>query len=99
METILRERRDVREKSMTGIRQITDAVGSFRSSLWIFTGTEEFFDSPKGVKGLQPLHERIAFQKVGEFVSLRQAQLELKPLNNSRLLNIAIRLNFISYCG
>lgn len=92
METILRERRDVREKSMTGLRQITDAVGSFRGSLWIFTGTEEFFDSPKGVKGLQPLHERIAFQKVGEFVSLRQAQLELKPLDTSRLLNIAIRL-------
>lgn len=92
METILRERRDVREKSMTGLRQITDAVGSFRGSLWIFTGTEEFFDSPKGVKGLQPLHERIGFQKVGDFVNLRQAQLELKPLNNDRLLNIAIRL-------
>ena len=64
METILRERRDVREKSMTGLRQITDAVESFKGSLWIFTGTEEFFDSPKGVKGLQPLYDRIGFKKV-----------------------------------
>ncbi|WP_167882008.1 BREX system ATP-binding protein BrxD [Leptospira bouyouniensis] len=92
METILRERRDVREKSMTGLRQITDAVESFRGSLWVFTGTEEFFDSPKGVKGLQPLHDRIGFQKVGEYVSLKQAQLELKPANDDRLLSISIRL-------
>ncbi|EOQ90724.1 P-loop protein, PF10923 family [Leptospira yanagawae serovar Saopaulo str. Sao Paulo = ATCC 700523] len=92
METILRERRDVREKSMTGLRQITDAVEGFRGSLWVFTGTEEFFDSPKGVKGLQPLHDRIGFQRVGEFVSLKQAQLELKPMNHERLLNVSIRL-------
>lgn len=95
METILRERRDVREKSMTGLRQITDAVESFKGSLWIFTGTEEFFDSPKGVKGLQPLYDRIGFKKIGEFVNLRQPQLELKPLKEDRLLNIAIRLRDI----
>lgn len=92
METILRERRDVREKSMTGLRQITDAVESFKGSLWIFTGTEEFFDSPKGVRGLQPLHDRIGFQKIGNYVNYKQAQLELKPLTDDRLLNIAIRL-------
>ena len=80
---------------MTGLRQITDAVESFKGSLWIFTGTEEFFDSPKGVKGLQPLYDRIGFKKIGEFVNLRQPQLELKPLKEDRLLNIAIRLRDI----
>lgn len=92
METILRERRDVREKSMTGLRQITDEVEGFRGSLWLFTGTEEFFDSPKGVKGLQPLHDRISFKKIGDFVNLKQPQLELKPLKEDRLLDISVRL-------
>ncbi|MCB1177400.1 MAG: BREX system ATP-binding protein BrxD [Leptospiraceae bacterium] len=95
METILRERRDVREKSMTGLRQITDAVENFKGSLWLFTGTEDFFDSPKGVKGLQPLHDRIGFKKIGEFVNLKQPQLELKPLKKDRLLEISMRLRDI----
>lgn len=91
-ETILRARRDVRGKTLNGIRQIIDASDRFKGLLWIFTGTPDFFDSPKGVAGLSPLHDRIKFQKSGNFVNLRQPQLELTPFNSERLQAVALKL-------
>jgi hypothetical protein len=55
------------------------------------TGTPEFFDTRRGVAGLQPLHDRIRFQG-GRYVDLRQAQLELAPFDATRLRNVAVRL-------
>jgi hypothetical protein len=60
-ETILRMRTDVRGKSLNGIRQIIDAADRYKGLLWVFTGTPDFFDTNRGVKGLQPLHDRIQF--------------------------------------
>lgn len=60
-ETILRMRRDVRGKSLNGIRQIIDDAAQYQGLLWVFTGTPEFFDTRRGVAGLQPLHDRIRF--------------------------------------
>lgn len=91
-ETILRMRRDVRGKSMNGIRQILDVSDQFKGLLWIFTGTPEFFDTNRGVAGLPPLHDRIQFQKSGQLVNLRQPQLELKPFDKERLRSVALRL-------
>ncbi|MBA2321532.1 MAG: BREX system ATP-binding protein BrxD [Deltaproteobacteria bacterium] len=91
-ETILRMRKDSRHKSLNGIRQIADAAKDFPRLLWLFTGTPEFFDSQWGVRGLQPLHDRIKFQRDGTFVSLRQPQLELTPFDEVRLLQVARRL-------
>lgn len=92
-ETILRARRDVRGKTLNGIRQIIDASDRFEGLLWIFTGTPEFFDSTRGVAGLQPLHDRIRFQKTEEgFASRRQPQLELTPFDAPRLEQVALKL-------
>lgn len=91
-ETILRMRKDSRHKSLNGIRQIADAAGSYPGLLWVFTGTAEFFDTPKGVAGLAPLHDRIRFMKQGRFASLRQPQLELVPFDAERLRAVALRL-------
>jgi len=91
-ETILRMRSDSRHKSLNGIRQIADAAGSYPGLLWIFTGTPEFFDLRQGVAGLAPLHDRIRFIKQGNFVNLRQAQMELTPFNRDRLTAVARRL-------
>lgn len=92
METILRMRRDVREKSMNGLRQILDASDKFPGLLWVFTGTAEFFDVPRGVAGLAPLHDRIRFQSSGDFSTPRQPQLELRPFNKERLVEVALKL-------
>jgi hypothetical protein len=91
-ETILRMRKDSRHKSLNGIRQIADAASSYPGLLWLITGTAEFFDTRQGVAGLAPLHDRIRFITSGEFASMRQAQLELKPFDAERLNAVAIRL-------
>jgi hypothetical protein len=91
-ETIMRMRRDVRGKSLNGIRQIIDDAPSFPHLLWVFTGTPEFFDSRRGVAGLEPLRARIEFSKVGSFVNVRQAQLELVPFDRKRLREVALKL-------
>jgi P-loop Domain of unknown function (DUF2791) len=94
-ETILRMRKDSRHKSLNGIRQIADAAGSYPGLLWLFTGTEDFFDSRHGVAGLAPLHERIRFMKQGKRASSRQAQLELVPFDAPRLRDVARHLRTI----
>ncbi len=94
-ETILRMRQDVRGKSLNGIRQICDAAAQYHGLLWVFTGTPDFFDTKRGVAGLQPLHDRIRFMEQGGFVSLRQAQLELKPFDAARLKEVALKLREI----
>lgn len=91
-ETILRMRADVRGKSLNGIRQIHDAASSWPNLLWLFTGTPDFFDSRRGVAGLEPLHARIRFLKQDGFASLRQAQLELVPFSAERLREVALKL-------
>lgn len=92
LETILRTRSDVRGKSLNGLRQIIDAAKDFPGMLWIFTGTREFFDSRKGVAGLEPLHDRIKFTESGGFVSPKQPQLELKPFDKQKLKAVALKL-------
>lgn len=97
METILRMRRDFREKSLNGIRQIIDASVDNKGLMWIFTGTPEFFDTQKGVKGLPALFDRIKFMKIGEYASIKQAQLELAPFNTDRLIKVAKLLRELYY--
>jgi hypothetical protein len=91
-ETILRMRGDVRQKSLNGIRQICDDAKNYPGLLWLFTGTPTFFDSPRGVKGLEALNDRIQFDPGGGFPSPRQPQLALKPFDRERLLNVAYKL-------
>lgn len=91
-ETILRMRQDSRHKSLNGIRQICDASGSYPGLMWLFTGTPDFFDSPRGVAALPPLHDRIRFQTHGGFASRTQPQLALTPFDRPRLIQVAQRL-------
>jgi len=95
VETLLRSRRDVRGKSLNGLRQIIDASSRFPGLLWVFTGTPEFFDTRRGVGGLQPLDDRIRFQNRGGFVNPRQPQLELRPFDAERLREVALKLREI----
>jgi hypothetical protein len=95
-ETILRMRRDSRGKSLNGIRQICDEASRFQGLLWVFTGTPDFFDTKRGVAGLQPLHDRVRFiSHEGGRSSLRQPQLDLRPFDKERLLEVALKLREI----
>src|SRR4029077_7390918 len=90
--TILRMRNDTRGNSLNGIRQIIDAADRNKGLLWVFTGTPEFFDTRRGVAGLQALHDRIQFLSEGGVVTMRQPQLELKPFSAERLKDVGLRL-------
>jgi hypothetical protein len=91
-ETILRQKSDVRGKSLNAIRQIVDAASDYPKLLWAFTGTPQFFDDRHGVKGLQPLHDRIQFSMTGTVANLRQPQLNLEPFNRERLVSVGMKL-------
>ncbi len=91
-ETILRMKSDVRAKSLNGMRQIVDAAGSFPGLLWIFTGTPDFFDTNRGVKGLAPLFDRVQLRVEGGFVPLKQPQLQLEPFKKPRLKEVSMKL-------
>lgn len=91
-ETILRMKSDVRQKSLNGIRQIVDDAKSYPGLLWLFTGTPTFFDDRRGVKGLEALHDRVAFADAGKFSSLKQPQLVLQPFDKDRLRQVALKL-------
>jgi P-loop Domain of unknown function (DUF2791) len=92
VETVLRMRHDIRGKSLNGIRQICDAADRYRGLFWVFTGTPEFFDTNRGVAGLQPLNDRIKFLQSGGFSSPRQPQLALQPFDAERLQEVSIKL-------
>lgn len=92
LETLLRARKDTREKSLNGLRQIIDASTDFPGLLWIFTGTPDFFDTRRGVAGLDALNARISFTQHGRFVDVRQPQLALTPFDAGRLREVALKL-------
>ena len=92
---LLRARADTRGKSLNGLRQIIDASADFPGLLWVFTGTPDFFDLRRGVAGLEPLHDRLRFEKQGRFVNVRQSQLELTPFDRDRLREVALKLREI----
>ncbi len=99
VETVLRMRRDIRGKVLNGLRQILDSSDRFPGLAWIFTGTPEFFDTPRGVAGLPPLHDRIQFQLSGGYANVRQPQLELKPFDAARLRAVALKLRELFPAG
>jgi len=92
LETVLRARKDTREKSLNGLRQIIDASKDFPGLLWLFTGTPDFFDTRRGVAGLEPLHARVRFEQHGRFIDVRQPQLALTPFDAVRLREVALKL-------
>jgi adenosylhomocysteinase len=98
VETVQRLRGPEREKSLSNVRQIVDAVhdGDFRFTYFLFTGTPSFFEDRKGVPSLQPLHERIKLMDTDDrFRNLRQPQIVLRAFDRERLLMVARKVREI----
>lgn len=94
-ETILRLRGPERQKSLEALRQLVDALDrdQFPGLLLLITGTPDLFESPRGIRELPPLHERIrCLSREGEPEDLRQPQLRLPPFDRGRLLQVARRV-------
>ena len=98
VETVQRLRRPEREKSLSNLRQIVDALhdGGFRYMHFLLTGTPSFFEDRKSVPSLQPLHERIKLMDTDDrFRNLRQPQIVLRAFDRGRLLAVAQKVREI----
>lgn len=62
--------------------------GELPGTLLVVAGTTTFFDSPRGVPMLEPLHQRIGPLEDGPFPDLDAVQLRLPPFDGERLLRV-----------
>lgn len=96
VETIQRVRRENREKSLNALRQLIDDVANQRfPGLYVLvTGTTSFFDSSRGVGGLDPLAQRlhVDFAKDPKFDSARAVRIRLPPFDRDKLVRVATRI-------
>ncbi|MEQ1564049.1 MAG: BREX system ATP-binding protein BrxD [Myxococcota bacterium] len=90
VETIQRMPSQTREKSLNVLRQLIDQLGNgeYPGLYLVVTGTPEFFDGYKGLKGLQPLYERVAVKLDPKYPNYRAVQIELRPFDAPRLLEV-----------
>jgi len=92
VETITRlPRADMREQGLQNVRQIVDSVdeGQLSRCYFVFTGTPAFFDNSRGVKGLEPLDERIRIDDTNDpFPNYRQAQVVIPQFDREKLLKV-----------
>lgn len=93
VETIQRMHGGVREKSLNALRQLVDMLdgGELPGLFLVVTGTREFYEGYKGLKGLTPLHQRIEtrFGDDPHFDNLKAPQVRLLPFNRDRLVEVA----------
>jgi hypothetical protein len=96
LETIQRVRRESREKSLNALRQLIDEVANQRfPGLYILiTGTPAFFESSRGIGGLDALAQRlhVDFGKETRFDSARAVRIRLPPFDRDKLLRVGARI-------
>ncbi|HZO14679.1 MAG TPA: BREX system ATP-binding domain-containing protein, partial [Polyangiaceae bacterium] len=85
-----------REKSLNALRQLVDMLANdeLPGLYLVVTGTPAFFEDYKGIKGLAPLHQRIAtkFEADPAHDNLRAAQVRLPPFDDARLVDVGRRV-------
>ena len=99
VETIQRVRSDVRDKSLNALRQLIDEIdaGRFPGLYLLITGTPAFFDSPQGMRRLEPLAQRlhVDFQAHTRFDNPRAVQVRLPGFDLHRLCSVGSRVRDI----
>jgi hypothetical protein len=96
VETIQRMNAQTREKSMTALRQLMDMLGKeeLPGLYVVVTGTRDFFEGYKGLKGAGALFQRVDVKFDGDprFDNLRAPQVRLLPFTEDRLLTVGGRV-------
>ena len=93
VETVQRMNSQTREKSLNALRQLMDmlAKDELPGLYLVVTGTRDFFEGYKGLKGLAPLYQRVQvnFDADARFDNLKAPQVRLLPFTQERLLQVA----------
>jgi hypothetical protein len=96
VETVQRMNSQTREKSLNALRQLMDmlAKDELPGLYLVVTGTRDFYEGYKGLKGLAPLHQRVhvTFSEDPRFDNLRAPQVRLLPFNEERLMTVGQRV-------
>lgn len=96
VETIQRMNAQTREKSLNALRQLMDmlAKDELPGLYVVVTGTRDFFEGYKGLKGLAALHQRVqvTFGEDPRWDNLRAPQVRLLPFTEERLLTVGRRV-------
>jgi hypothetical protein len=96
VETIQRQPRNVRDRSLEGLRKLVDELesGTFPGLYVLVTGTPAFFDGREGIQRLPPLHQRLRvdFGADPRKDNLRLPQVRLLPFDRERLLEVGRRV-------
>lgn len=96
VETIQRMNAQGREKSLNALRQLMDMLAKeeLNGLYLVVTGTRDFFEGYKGLKGLTALYQRVQmdFEDDARWDNLRAPQVRLLPFTEERLLTVAKRV-------
>ena len=96
VETVQRMNSQTREKSLNALRQLMDLLAQEElPGLYLMvTGTRDFFEGYKGLKGLAPLYQRVqvSFGEDPRWDNLRAAQVRLLPFTRERLMEVGLRV-------
>lgn len=96
VETVQRQPRNVRDRSLNALRQLIDELdgGHLPGMYVLITGTPPFYEGRDGVKRLIPLDQRlsVSFGADPRKDNLRQPQVRLLPFERERLLEVGRRV-------
>lgn len=96
VETIQRMNAPTREKALDALRKLMDmlAADQLPGLYLVVTGTRDFFEGYKGLKSYGALHQRVHvdFDADPRFDNYRAAQVRLLPFDESRLLQVGLRI-------
>jgi hypothetical protein len=96
VETIQRMPSQTREKSLNALRQLVDMLHNreLPGLYLVVTGTPEFYDGYKGLRGAPALYQRVAtdFGDDPSVDNLRAPQVRLMPFDAERLVEVGLRV-------
>lgn len=99
VETVQRLRGDLRRRAYESLRQLIDDMSANRypKLYLVITGTTAFFESPRGVKELEALSQRlhVDFSGPPEFDSSRAVQIRLTGFGRERLLEVGRKVRSV----
>ena len=91
VETIQRMNAQTREKSLNVLRQLMDSLAKeeLPGLYLVITGTRDFFEGHKGLRGLPALHQRVyvKFDEDSTFENLRAPQVRLAPFTQGQVIS------------
>jgi hypothetical protein len=96
VETIQRMNSQTREKSLNALRQLVDTLAKdeLPGLYLVVTGTRDFYEGYKGLKGAKALYQRVQvkFTEDATYDNLRAPQVRLLPFTPERLLTVGRRV-------